>query len=98
MYEDRSWSDPTREELAQALVSLVYSLDTLSRALAIWHEAAVAASMPSRMMHKRAPPTLLDALRNVQSAASSVRTYHPSIPSAVNSAAVIRLWDQVGSR
>ncbi len=55
-YEDPSWSDPTREELAEALIALVYAMNGLSNALTDWRDAALAASIPSRMMHKRAPP------------------------------------------
>ncbi|KAK3897906.1 hypothetical protein C8A05DRAFT_38513 [Staphylotrichum tortipilum] len=33
VYDDPTWSDPTPEELAQALVALVYALDDLLDAL-----------------------------------------------------------------
>ncbi len=83
MYEDASWSDPTREELAGALISLVYGMNSLREALADWHEAAAAAaSNPSRMMHKRDPLSLLGALNNVRSVASSVSTYYHTLFSA----------------
>ena len=85
MYEDPSWSDPTREELAGALIDLVYGMSSLKEALADWHEAAAAASSnPSRLMHKRDPLSLLSALNSVRSSASSLSTYyHPRSPQSL---------------
>jgi hypothetical protein len=71
VYEDLTWSNPTREELAEALIALIYAMSDLSRALTDWHDVAVAVSSPGRKMHKRAPP-LAAALNRARSSASAV--------------------------